>query len=90
MKLPGEYKPDFSVFFAISALTFERSFPSLPPSLSFMHMSVFSHVCMCNTCVPDFPKDQKKGEISPGAGGTDGCEMPSGCWELNSGSLQEQ
>lgn len=30
------------------------------------------------------------GENFPGAGGTDGCEMPGGCWELNSGFLQEQ
>lgn len=26
---------------------------------------------------------------SPGTGVTDNCELPGGCWELNSGSLEE-
>lgn len=29
-------------------------------------------------------------QIPPGNGLTDGCELPCGCWELNSGPLQEQ
>jgi hypothetical protein len=27
---------------------------------------------------------------SPGAGGTDHCELPHGCWELNLSPLEEQ
>jgi len=33
---------------------------------------------------------QKEMTRSPGTGVTDSCELPCGCWELNSGPLQEQ
>ena len=36
------------------------------------------HVCLC------------EGVGSPGTGVTDSCELPYGCWELNSGFLEEQ
>uniref|UniRef100_A0A8C2N3Q8 E3 ubiquitin-protein ligase n=1 Tax=Cricetulus griseus TaxID=10029 RepID=A0A8C2N3Q8_CRIGR len=32
---------------------------------------------------------QEDGVGSPGSDGTDGCEPPCGCWELNPGSLEE-
>ena len=36
------------------------------------------------------PMKAKKIVGSPGTGATDGCELPRGCWELNTGPLQEQ
>ena len=36
------------------------------------------HVCLC------------EGVRSPGTGAIDSCESPSGCWELNPSSLEEQ
>ena len=39
---------------------------------------VFLSVCLC------------EGVRFPGAGVTDSCEPPCGCWELNLGPLEEQ
>ena len=36
------------------------------------------------------PKNSEDAVRSPGAEVTEGCEIPRGCWELNSGLLQEQ
>lgn len=60
-------------------------------SLCFLYIYECLPACMyCTTCVPDAPRNQKKGENSPRPGDTDSCEMPAGCWELNSDCLQEQ
>jgi len=48
-------------------------------------------VCLCTTCLPRAPRGQKREtdcldlELL-----TDGCELPSGCWEQDLGHLQEQ
>ena len=36
------------------------------------------------------PQIPEEGVGFPGIGNRDGCELPCGCWELNSGPLQEQ
>jgi hypothetical protein len=36
------------------------------------------------------PKRPEEGVRSPGTGVTDGCEPPCGCWEFNSGRMEEQ
>jgi hypothetical protein len=44
------------------------------------------YVCVC-VCVST---ESKKMSDPPGSGVTDGCELPCGCWDLNSGPLQER
>jgi hypothetical protein len=47
-----------------------------------LFLKYFFRICICNvhTCVPE------EGTRAI----TDGCELPYGCWELNSGPLEEQ
>ena len=55
-----------------------------PPSFKFSFIFVLQslvlclHVCLC------------EGVGYSGAGVTDRCELPCGCWELNPGLLEEQ
>jgi len=47
------------------------------------------HVCMCTVCTQCLCK-WEEGIKLPGTRVTDGCEPSCGCWELNSGPLEEQ
>lgn len=44
---------------------------------------------MCTSCMPGIWGDQKRARESLRPGGTDGCEPPYGCWELNPDALWE-
>lgn len=46
-------------------------------------------VCLCNTCVCG-AMESEEGVIFPGAGVTASCELPSRCWKLKLGFLEEQ
>lgn len=48
------------------------------------------HVCMCTTLVPGACQSQKRMLGFPRARVTNDYELPYGCWELNTGPLQEQ
>ena len=52
---------------------------------SFMCMNILSHVCLCTAL-----RRPEEGVRSSRAGVTDSCELPSGCWELNLGPLEDQ
>lgn len=46
------------------------------------------HVCLCTVFMQCL---QRLDDIqSAGIGATDACELPCGCWESNSGALEEQ
>lgn len=55
-----------------------------------MHVSVCVHVCMCVPLCVWLGLDARKGVGSHGGGVTDGCELPSGFWELKPGSFGGQ
>jgi hypothetical protein len=44
---------------------------------------------MCIRWVPSASGGLEEGIRSPGTGVRGGCELPCGCWELNSGPLEE-
>jgi hypothetical protein len=44
---------------------------------------------MVITCMQR-PQRPEEGSETPGTGVTGGCEPPWGCWELNTGPLEEQ
>lgn len=57
-------------------ITFEKNF---------MHLSVLTASLSLHHCISGAQGDQKKCQYI----GTDGCETPCGCWELNLGPLEE-
>ena len=54
-----------------------------------MCMSVCQHVCM-RTMNVQYLQRPEEDVGSLGTEAIDGCELPCGYWDLNSGSLQEQ
>lgn len=52
-------------------------------------MYVCPHEFMCTLCVQGLWRPEEDIRVS-GTGVSDSSELPYGCWELNSGSLQEQ
>jgi hypothetical protein len=44
---------------------------------------------MHGVCIASVYRGQGRASDSPGVGVTDGCELPSGCWELSLGPVQE-
>ena len=54
-------------------------------------MSLFFFILIFNMCEHVNPcAVAEEGVEFPGAGVTDSCELPCGCWESNLGPLQEQ
>ena len=48
-------------------------------------------VCVCVHRMHAWcPRKPEEDTIAPGTGAKDGYELPCGCWELNSGPLDEQ
>jgi hypothetical protein len=53
-------------------------------TVTLFYVCVFClHVCLCTMCMQGLWRPEK-GAGSCGTGVTDGCELPYGCWELNS------
>ena len=53
--------------------------------LPYLNLLIIFYVHWCFACMSDCEV-----VTSPGHGVKDQCELPSGCWELNPGSLKEQ
>lgn len=47
-------------------------------------------VCICSTDVPGAHRRAKRGIRAPATGFSNNCELPCGCREQNTGSMQEQ
>lgn len=59
-------------------------------TLIILGLFILVHVFMfvwIHVCVPSVPRD---GNRTPRTEVTDGCALPTGCWEWNQGPLQEQ
>lgn len=56
----------------------------------FMHMNVFPACISIKRVHPQGPQQPEEDIRSLGTGVTDACQLPCGCWEFNTHTLQEQ
>lgn len=75
------------LFVAVLVTAAENLARPLTGSFIFRFMFIHEfclHVCMSTACIPGAHGGQKA-LYPPGAGVTNGCEPPCGCWETNLG-----